>query len=257
MTAVPWQRDFARALLDARLDPPVGLRAWNGSDPAKRFDVYRNNVTVSLTRALASGFPVTRELVGVEFFDAMSREYVVLEPPASPVLVEYGDGFADFIANFPAAGGLPYLADVARLERMRVQSHHAQDEPSLAPEALQTLMADPQALSKLHVQLHPACHVLRSPFAIVSLWAAHQHDDEADREAALAVLDTGRAEDALVRRPLHAVSVMSLPPGAARLLLGLANGQSLGEAATACLATPGFVLEAGLAVLLLPGVACR
>lgn len=255
MTAGRSQGDFARALLDARLGSPAGLIAWNGSDPAKRFAVYRNNVMVSLTQALASGFPVTRALVGDEFFDAMAREYIPLEPPTSPVLVEYGDGFADFIARFPPAEGLPYLADVARLERMRVQSHHAQDAPLLAPETLRTLMADPEALSSLRVSLHPACHVLRSRFAVFSLWVAHQHDDTAGRDAALTLVDTGKAEDVLVLRPLHEVSVTPLPPGVAGFLLALASGQSLGQAATVASRIPGFQLEASLTVLITPGVA--
>jgi hypothetical protein len=254
VSAVPSQGDFARALLDARLALPVGLRAWNGSDPTRRFAVYRNNVMVSLTDALASGFPVTRDLVGEEFFDAMAREYIGLEAPASPVLAEYGDGFADFIERFPPAGGLPYLADVARLERMRVQAYHAQDASSLAPESLHGLMADPEGLSNLRVSLHPACRILRSHFAVLSLWAAHQHDEDAERRAALAGLDLEHAQDVLVWRPLHEVLVMPLPTGAAQFLLALADGETLGQAATAASCFPGFALEASLTVLITPGV---
>lgn len=257
MSAGPSQGDFARALLDGRLAPPAGLRTWNGSDPTRRFAVYRNNVMVSLTQALASGFPVTRELVGDEFFNAMAREYITTEAPASPVLAEYGDSFAQFIEHFPPAGGLPYLADVARLERMRVQAHHAQDAPLLVPESLQALMADPEGLSSLRVSLHPACRILRSRFAVLSLWAAHQHEDEAERREALAGVDTGQAQDLLVRRPLHEVLVMSLPAGAAEFLLALADGQSLVQAATTAERIPGFELEAGLTVLITPGVASR
>ena len=47
------QTAFAAALLDPDLPPPDRLIAWNGSDPARRFAVYRNNVVVSLVDALA------------------------------------------------------------------------------------------------------------------------------------------------------------------------------------------------------------
>lgn len=255
MTAAASQQDFARALLNARLAPPAGLRAWNGSDPAPRFDVYRNNVMVSLAQALASGFPVTCELVGDQFFHAMAREYVSLEPPTSPVLAEYGDSFADFIARFSPADSLPYLADVARLERMRVQAHHAQDAPVLAAEALQAFMADPESLSSLRLSLHPACHVLPSRFAVFSLWAAHQHEEASERRVALEMLDTGRAQDVIVLRPLLEVSVLSLPPGAADFLSALARGHSLGEAAMLASSIAGFTLETSLGVLITPGVA--
>ena len=54
------QQAFVAALFDAELPPPTGLTAWNGSDPATRFAVYRNNVVVSLIDALADTYPVTQ-----------------------------------------------------------------------------------------------------------------------------------------------------------------------------------------------------
>jgi hypothetical protein len=74
---------FAASLLDRARPAPRGISAWNGSDPAVRFDVFRNNVIVSLVGALADTFPVTRELVGDDVFYAMSRCFVAAEPPRS------------------------------------------------------------------------------------------------------------------------------------------------------------------------------
>ena len=91
---------FARALLDPALPCPDGLRAHNGSDPAVRFAVYRNNVVTSLVDALADGFPVVRQLVGDEFFTAMARVHVARHPPRSAVLSDWGDAFAAFIDDF-------------------------------------------------------------------------------------------------------------------------------------------------------------
>ena len=67
---------FAEALLSPESDHPPGLRTWNGSDPGPRFAVYRNNLVVSLVDALADTYPVVQEMVGVEFFRAMAREFV-------------------------------------------------------------------------------------------------------------------------------------------------------------------------------------
>ena len=97
------QAEFAAALLDAERPVPAGLCAWNGSDPARRFAVYRNNVIVSLVAALADTFPVLRQLVGDEFFDAMAGLYVRAHPPTSPVLAHYGEGLADWLAAFEPA----------------------------------------------------------------------------------------------------------------------------------------------------------
>jgi len=127
--ARPTQHAFASALLDPARPVPSGLATWNGSDPVARFAVYRNNVVVSLVAALADTFPVVRELVGEEFFTAMARLYVAEQPPLSPVLAHYGDGFADWVVQFEPAAAVPCLADMARLERARVRAYHAADAP--------------------------------------------------------------------------------------------------------------------------------
>jgi hypothetical protein len=113
------QGDFSQALLDADSPIPIGLTTWNGSDPAGRFAVYRNNVFASLIDALADTYPVMLALVGNEFFRAMAKVFVQTNPPRSRVLACYGSGFADFVEDFYPARSLPYLADVARLEIAR------------------------------------------------------------------------------------------------------------------------------------------
>ena len=72
LAAVGSQAAFAAALLYPARPCPPGLHAWNGSDPAARLAVYRNNVVSSLIDALADTFPVVQQLVGEEFFRAMA-----------------------------------------------------------------------------------------------------------------------------------------------------------------------------------------
>ncbi len=116
--------DFAAALLDPDVAAPDGLVAWNGSDPAHRFAVYRNNVTSALSDVLADSFPVTQQLVGEEFFRAMARIFLRGSPPPSPILTAYGEGFPAFVADFAPARTVPFLADVARLEWLRLRALH-------------------------------------------------------------------------------------------------------------------------------------
>ena len=122
---------FSRALLSPEENCPQGLFSRNGADPAGRFAVYRNNVHSSLINALAAGYPVTLQLVGDEFFRAMAGVYVQGFPPTSPLINEYGSDLADFIQGFAPAASVPYLADVARLERLRVRAYHAADAQPL------------------------------------------------------------------------------------------------------------------------------
>jgi hypothetical protein len=243
--------DFSDGLLAGDGRCPPGLRTWNGSDPARRFAVYRNNVVVGLIDALADSFPVTRELVGDEFFRAMAREYVRGAPPGSPVLALYGAGFAGFIDAFAPVAGLPYLGDVARLEFLRVRSFHAADAPALAAPRLAARLADPDGLPQVCLQLHPSVFLLDSPHAVVSLWAAHQP------EAAgfdLGRIDTTRAEAALVCRADLQVAIYRIDRGAAAFVGALVQGASFGAASAQALASePGTKLGETLALLLQAG----
>ncbi|NQD95269.1 DUF2063 domain-containing protein, partial [Pseudomonas sp. CrR25] len=146
--------DFAAALLDPQHPCPPDLTCWNGSAVEARFAVYRNNVFSSLVGALADSFPVVQQLVGEAFFGAMARVYVHRSPPRSPLLLHYGDDFPTFIEGFEPAGSLPYLADVARLERLRSRAYHAADSPSLDADAIARVLAAPDQLPGIRFQLH-------------------------------------------------------------------------------------------------------
>lgn len=246
------QQVFADALLAAEPVCPPGLRTWNGSAPEKRFAVYRNNVVVSLIDALADSFPVTQELVGEQFFRAMARQFVRAEPPRSPVLALYGDGFAEFIAAFPAAAGLPYLADVARLELLRVQAWHAADAEPLAAEKIGRLLGDAEALPEARFTLHPSVRVLRSRHAVVSLWTAHQSESAA---LALTQVDPAIAETAWVRREGLDVEISAIAEGAAVFIELLQQGVAFGQAAEQALrADTRLDLAAALGMLIRGGV---
>lgn len=224
MSAGTIQAGIAAALRDPVAPPPPGLRAWNGSDPTLRFAVYRNNVVSSLVAALAETFPVVRELVGSAFFDAMARCFVAVQLPTSPILAEYGAGFADFVAAFEPASGLPYLPDIARLEFARVQAFHAADAPVLTPEHVAAHLRETWRLPGARLLLHPSVQVLSSRHAIVSLWSAHQgHCD-------LAAVDPTRPEAALVLREDDDAAVIALPHAAARFIQALADGRTLADA---------------------------
>ncbi|HJV93235.1 MAG TPA: DNA-binding domain-containing protein, partial [Azonexus sp.] len=215
------QHAFAAALLDPDLPVPTGLTAWNGSDPAQRFRVYRNNVIVSLIDALADTFEVTQQLVGEDFFRAMARLYVYGHPPQSPLMAFYGASLPDFIETFPPAAGLPYLADVARLEYLRVVAYHAADVPGVGDEALAAALADQAALPTLGATLQPSLAVLVSASAVVSLWAAHQ--DVLD----LSAVAPETPETALILRPGLDVEVIRIPPAAGTFITALGAGSAL------------------------------
>ena len=234
---------FAGALLDPDRATPPEVAGPNGKAAGKRYNVYRNNVTVSLINALAAAFPATGRITGAEFFRAMARFHVRASPPTSPLLFDYGRDFPDFIAGYEYARSMPWLADVARLERAWLDAYHAADAEPLTPESLASI--PPEKLAATVLRPHPATRVLRSRFPAVSIFAANRSDGPAGRVA------SSRPEDALVTRPALEVAVRHLPPGGATFLELLIAGDPLGAAAASALAeSPEFDLAANIAGLL-------
>lgn len=252
MTAVTFA-SFAGALLDPHLPVPAGLRAWNGSDPSARLAVYRNNVVSSLVDALAETFPVVQQLVGTEFFRAMAVLFVRQATPRSRVLAHYGQGFPSFVADFEPARGLPYLADVARLEIARVAAYHAADADPVSDESVAFALTSGDQMGELKLVLHPSVSTLDSRHAVVTLWAAHQVDDGAE----IASVNVDVPESALVLRAGLDVLVLREPAGAVAFVEALRAGLDLGEAAARALAAaPAFDLTAVLSQLLAHGAVC-
>ena len=239
------QRCFAEALLDPEQACPPGLITWNASDPAHRFAVYRNNVIVSLVDALADTFAVTQDLVGEAFFRAMARVFAYTNPPTSRLLVFYGETFPEFIERFPPAASLPYLADVARLEFLRVRAYHAADVAPVRSEDIVAVLADEDKLPDLGLALHPSLAVLDSAGAVVSLWAVHQGVGD------LATLVPDVPETALVVRDGLDVEVMKIPRATGVFIKAVKRGATLGDAmALAQRSDPDFDATLPLALLI-------
>jgi hypothetical protein len=241
------QSDFAAAVKDPSLAIPARVRAWNSDAPLRRFKVYRNNVSASLRGALASRFAATQAIVGEDFFQAMAQAFIDAHPPRSPLLLEYGDDFADFVENFSPASALAYLPDVIRLEAARSHAYHAADQAPLDPGCLTTIA--PENLADVRFVPHPSLGIVRSSHPIVTIWAMNAG------ELDLQPIDIWHGEDALVLRPQMIVEVHRLPPGGASFLLALATGQTLGQAVDAAMASAdAFDLTANLTGALQSGV---
>jgi hypothetical protein len=211
---------------------------------AARLRVHRHHVFHSLATALGTAFPTVQALVGEAFFREMARAFIAGDLPTGPVLAEYGAAFAGFVAQYAPAGGLPYLADIARLDWVLNVAFHSPAEPRLAAADLAAIAVE-QLPDKL-VPLAPGTTVIRSAYPIDRIWAAAQPgapDDEIDPAS-------GGAHLLVLRRPDDA-GFVALDPGEASFLDALAAGRTLEAAASAALAADAvFDLSPSFARLL-------
>ncbi|HEY3638224.1 MAG TPA: DNA-binding domain-containing protein [Rhizomicrobium sp.] len=242
----PYATSFAAALLDPEKDVPRSIIGPCGKSARTFYNIYRNNITVSLIDALAAAFPAVQRITGVEFFRAMARFHLRETPPHSPLLFEYGRDFPAFIALYEYAREMPWLADIARIERAWLDAYHAADASPLAAAALVSI--SPDRLAELTFIAHPATRIVRSDYSAVTIFAANRGDDP------VGAIDAGEAEDALITRPEFDVIVRHLPCGGAVFLSSLIEGRSLGEAAAHAMeAAPAFDIAANIAGLLEAG----
>jgi hypothetical protein len=184
--------------------------------------VYRNTVARGAVEALRANYPVVEQIIGGDMFEAVAAEYSAACPPHSPVLALYGRDFADWIESQQWGGDVPYLADVARVERLRVESLFAADaEPVAGLHARSDFAA-------LKLGLHPATRFAWLMTPAMSIWLAHQQPIEA------AIEPEWKAEGALFVRPTP--FVMHTPRigrAAHRLLCGIRLGETVGESLAA------------------------
>lgn len=208
---------FAAALLDPGRAVPAGLTDPAGRPAGRRFAVYRNNVVVGLTEALATAFPSVCRQLGADSFARLAGVFVRAHPPSSPLLMFYGDALPGFLAGFQPLADRPWAADLARLDLALRESYHAADAAALDAAAIAAL--PPDRLLAARVRLSPALRLVLSSFPLLDLWRA---------EGAPAEPPCG--QDILVLRPGFDPQPHALPPGGAGFVAALLAGRSLGEA---------------------------
>lgn len=241
-----FERDFVDALFSGESDAATAP-AWT-AQPG--FAVYRNTVHKGSVDALEANFPAVARLVGRDWLRAAAARHLAKHPPRDPCLLHYGEGFADTLAEL-AGDELPYLRDVATLDRLWTASHTAADAPVLPADALAGL--PPETLAGLRLQPHPAARWHESDtLPLHSIWSANRSGDAAALEA-LATLEWA-GESTLLTRPMADVTWQRLPAGGCAFLDACARGDGLADAAAAALdAHPHTDLAALLAQLLQAG----
>lgn len=236
------QRAFGAAIAGVR-DAAAIERHLRGSAEriAAGLGVYRGNVFGNLAQALAGAYPVVRELLGEEFFDALAREYGRAHPSTSGDLNEFGGELAEFVERFPHTADLPYLSDVARLEWRVHRAYYAADPVGFDSSRVAALPADQQ--ERLRPRLAPGCAVMEFPTPAGRIWLAHREPGPAGLES---VLD-GTGDRVLVHRPQWTVEVSLLEAGDWAFLAAAERGEALADALGAGVAAdPDFNFASAL-----------
>lgn len=235
------QTEFRHAVLDPDANRPEGLLDGNGQPAGRRFDVYRNNVSVSLSEALETAFPVVRKLVGEQNFKLLARIFLRQHPPTSPLMMFYGAEMPSFLESFEPAKSIGYLPDIASLEVALRESYHAEDSTPVDPETLQAMA--PNDLMAATVNLAPSLRLVTSPWPIHAIWTFNTADGAPKPQMV--------PQDVIVLRPDMDPEPKILPPGGAVFVGALLRGTTFGDALEAATeAEDNFDLSATFALLI-------
>jgi Putative DNA-binding domain len=199
------QHQFAGAVLTG--DAPAALFAGRVS-PDQALAIHRGTIMAALVNALRLSYPTVDALVGEAFFDQTCHIFAEAHPPRTASLADYGEAFGDFLADFAPAAGLPYLPDVARLDR-------AIEAALRAPSRQRRFALD----STVSIELPQSLTVLRLAYPADEIRAALGDD------AAMAAIDTRPAERfILVWRKQFDAAVQRVSEPAGHFLITLLKG---------------------------------
>jgi len=240
--------DFARVIVRGEEPTSQIDTSYPNYSATVTIEVYRNNYRGNLHDTLAGAYPVIEQLVGMDFFRLLARQFIAQYPSHSGNLHHYGAEMSDFVAAFEPAQGLVYLPDVAALEWACHCAYFADDATTLDIDKLAQI--HPEQYPELILHTHPACHLVRSNYPIAAIWYAHQPGATCDFHIDL---DSG-SSNALVSRKDDGVLVSELSAANADWLQRIQIGTTLGEASAATLKRyPQFDLQAALLHLMAQG----
>jgi hypothetical protein len=128
-----------------------------------RLDIYASMYFVRIHDVLREELARTAAVLGGEAFHALVSDYLQAHPPAHPSLREAG-------ARLPAFLAAHALAELARLERARLEVF---DGPDAAPLTIAALRAiAPERFGAVRLRLVPAHRLLAGTCTISETWRA-------------------------------------------------------------------------------------
>jgi hypothetical protein len=214
----------------------LGGRDWRdlvapvaGPQAARRIEVYAEGFLARLEDALGATYEAVVRVLGPRRQRTLVRRYAAAHPPRHYDLARAGDRLPEHLEVDPLAAELPFLPDLARLERAAAAAFHAEVASPVTAAELAAL--DPDRLARARLVLQEHVTGLRSAWPVRSLRDLRGVPDEA---VSLPVV--GCPEDAIVHRAGLDVVVREPEPGELACLEALRVGAPFGEALERALA---------------------
>jgi len=175
-----------------------------------RLDVYANMYFFRLRDVLRDDFPKLVAVLGDDEFHNLAVDYLLACPPTDFSIRNAGERLPAFAAQYRSNLEVPWLGDLAALERGRTDVFDAADAPLLDAEKLRAL--PPEAFEHLAIRLIPARRILDVRFPVHDLWRnLEEGRPPVDLGPEPQSLLVWRREPLVFQRPLTALEVEVRP----------------------------------------------
>ncbi|MDI1252692.1 DNA-binding domain-containing protein [Thermomonas sp.] len=157
-------KDLEQAVDVGRLPAATGLR------------IYANAYGARLREALENDHPVLGAYLGDELWEALCKGYINAHPSRVRSLRDFGNALPAFLAETEQFRRHPQLAELARFERLLLDSFDAADDPRANWTQLQVI--PPEQWPAMRVRLHRSVRVHRARHGSVAIWQAIKADQD-------------------------------------------------------------------------------
>ena len=136
------QKQFANHIYNKDNDLVFQYIAESSILKKDRMQSYRNNVFASFKRVLKSIYTTVYKIVGDEYFNRISQQYIKKYHSNSGNLDIYGSKFPTFINSLLQEHKLSYLYDISKLELYYHKSYFHRNVKQINLAKLQSLSED-------------------------------------------------------------------------------------------------------------------
>jgi hypothetical protein len=133
-----------------------------------RLEIYADMYFIRIHDVLRDEYAKTAAALGAAAFHELVTDYLDACRPREPSMREVGARLPDFLAAHAAAAGRPWLAELARLERARLEMVDGPDTETLTLEALRA--RPPADFAALRLRLVPSHTLFATRFDVAPLW---------------------------------------------------------------------------------------
>ena len=201
-----FQEEMSKAVGNLRdVDSPspklLSMLVSEDSDPSLRLSppqalkIYRENISQSLKEALDNHFPLSRLLLGAEYFSHLAELYIESFPCKNADLNFYGHELPAFAASQKELEEMYYLKDFMKLEFLYQEVHYAPEKEGVSIRYadkigyFQKLLHDAPP-EKSYLYFASTARLYSSPYPLLDIWkyclkAEKEESSSSERELRL------------------------------------------------------------------------